>query len=206
MLGGGGAEGFEVGGGAGVGGEVGEVFVVGGGELRREGLGGFADGEMVDVIAESGGDDEGLHGALSGGGFEVAGEGFADLFDGGIGWVHWGFAEGFEGDAEADGGVFEVEVEHVEVVLVALGEGLLDAAEEEFVFAETHGGDVGELVVFVDEGGVGVGGEAAAGEDVEESDGVAGGEPVGDGKREGEGCVVAVRGEDEDLHFLFAEF
>ena len=85
---------------------------------------------------------------------------------------------------------------------MALGEGLLDAAEEELVFAEAHGGDVGELVVFVDEGGVGVGSEAAAGEDVEKSDGVAGGEPVGDGEREGEGCVVAVRGQDEDLQVV----
>ena len=67
------------------------------------------------------------------------------------------------------------------------------------VFAETHGGDVGEFVVFVDEGGVGVGGVAAAGEDVEDGDGVARGEPVGDGDREREGCVVAVRREDEDL-------
>jgi hypothetical protein len=67
----------------------------------------------------------------------------------------------------------------VEVVLEALGEGFRDAAEEVFVFAETHGGDVGELVVFVDEGGVGVGGVAAASEDVEDGNGVARGEPVG---------------------------
>ena len=68
-----------------------------------------------------------------------------------------------------------------------------------FVFAQAHGGDVGELVVFVDESGVGVRGIAAAGEDVEDGDGVARGEPVGDGDRERKGCVVAVRGEDEDL-------
>jgi hypothetical protein len=139
---------------------------------------------------------------LSGGWLEVASQGFADLFDGWVGGVDRGGVDRFEGDAEADGAVFEVEVEHVEVVLVALGEGLLDAADEEFVFAEAHGRDVGELVVFVDEGGVGVGGEAAAGEDVEESDGVASGEPVGDGEREGEGCVVAVRGEDENLQVI----
>jgi hypothetical protein len=71
--------------------------------------------------------------------------------------------------------------------------------EEVFVFAEANGGDVGELVVFVDEVGVGVGGIAAAGEDVEDGNGVARCEPVGDGNRERKGCVVAVRGEDEDL-------
>jgi hypothetical protein len=87
----------------------------------------------------------------------------------------------------------------VEIALEALGQGFGDAAEEVLVFAEADGGDVGELVVFVDEGGVGVGGVAAASEDVEDGDGVARGEPVGDGDRERKGCVVAVRGEDEDL-------
>jgi hypothetical protein len=87
----------------------------------------------------------------------------------------------------------------VEIVLEALGESFFDAAEEELVFAQAHGGDVRELVVFVDEGGVGVWGVTAAGEDVEEGDGVARFEPVGDGDRKGKGCVVAVRGEDEDL-------
>jgi len=101
-----------------------------------------------------------------------------------IGGIDWGVGYFFERDAEADGGVLEVEVGHVEVFLEALGEVLRDAAEEGIVFAEAHGGDVGELVVFVDEGGVGVGGVAAAGEDVEDGDGVAGSKPVGDGDRE----------------------
>ena len=87
----------------------------------------------------------------------------------------------------------------MDVALEALGEVLRDAAEEELVFAEAHGGDVGELVVFVDEVGVGVRSEAAASEDVDQNDGVAFGEPVVDGERKGEGCVVAVRREDEDL-------
>jgi hypothetical protein len=87
----------------------------------------------------------------------------------------------------------------VEIALEALGEGFRDAAEEVLVFAKTHGGDVRELVVFVDEGGVGVRGIAATGEDVEDCDGVARGEPVGNGDRERKGCVVAVRREDEDL-------
>jgi hypothetical protein len=51
----------------------------------------------------------------------------------------------------------------------------------------------------MNEAGVGVGSIAAAGEDVEDGDGVACGEPVGDGDRERKSCVVAVRGEDEDL-------
>jgi hypothetical protein len=51
----------------------------------------------------------------------------------------------------------------------------------------------------VDEAGVGVGSVAAAGEDVEDGDSVARGEPVCDGDREGKRCVVAMRGEDEDL-------
>jgi hypothetical protein len=87
----------------------------------------------------------------------------------------------------------------VEVSLETLWQVLRDAAEEVLVFSQAHGGDVGELIVFVDEGGVGVGGVAAAGEDVEDGDGVARGEPVGDRDRERKGCVVAVRGEDEDL-------
>jgi hypothetical protein len=67
------------------------------------------------------------------------------------------------------------------------------------VFAQAHGGDVGEFVVFVDEGRVGVWCVAAAGEDIEDADGVVRGEPVGDGDRERKRCVVAVRREDEDL-------
>jgi hypothetical protein len=51
----------------------------------------------------------------------------------------------------------------------------------------------------VDEGGVGVWSVAAARKDVEDGNGVARGEPFGDGDREREGCVVAVRREDEDL-------
>jgi hypothetical protein len=67
------------------------------------------------------------------------------------------------------------------------------------VFTQAHGRDVREFVVFVDEAGVGVRGVAAAGEDVEDGDGVARDEPVGDGDRKRKRCVVAVRGEDEDL-------
>jgi hypothetical protein len=87
----------------------------------------------------------------------------------------------------------------VEIVFEALREGFSHAAEEVLVFAEADGGDVGELIVFVDEGGVGIWGVAAASEDVEDGDSVARGEPAGDGDRERKGCVVAVRGEDEDL-------
>ena len=87
----------------------------------------------------------------------------------------------------------------MEVALEALREGFSDAAEEVLVFAQAYGGDVGELIVFVDEGGVGVRGIAAASEDVEDGDGVACGEPVGDRDGERKGCVVAMRGEDEDL-------
>jgi hypothetical protein len=61
----------------------------------------------------------------------------------------------------------------VEIALEALREGFRDATEKVLVFAQAHGGDVGELVVFVDEIGVGVGGVAAAGEDVEDGNGVA---------------------------------
>ena len=81
-------------------------------------------------------------------------------------------------------------------------EVLGEALDEELVFALAHGGDVGEAVVLVDEVGVGEGSVEAAGEDVEDGDAVACGEPVGDGEGEGEGGVVAVRGEDEDLHGL----
>jgi hypothetical protein len=68
----------------------------------------------------------------------------------------------------------------VEIIFEAFGKVLRDAAKQERVFAQAHGRDVGELVVFVDEGGVGVGRVAAAGEDVEDGDGVARGEPVDD--------------------------
>jgi hypothetical protein len=87
----------------------------------------------------------------------------------------------------------------VEVLLLGAGKRLGEALEEELVLAEAHGGDVGEAIIFVDEVGVRVRGVEAAGEDVEQGDGVAGGEPGFDGKSEGEGCVVAVGGEDEDV-------
>ena len=87
----------------------------------------------------------------------------------------------------------------MEIIFEAFGQILCHAAEEVFVFAQAHGGDVGELIVFVNEGCVGEGGVTAAGEDVEEGNGVPRGEPVGDGDGERKGCVVAVRGEDENL-------
>jgi hypothetical protein len=92
-----------------------------------------------------------------------------------------------------------VEVVHVEIFFEALGEGFRDATNEEFVFAQAHRGDIGELIVFVDEAGVGVGSVTTAGEDIQDGDGVARGEPVGDGDGKGKRCVVTVGGEDEDL-------
>ncbi|MEO6804820.1 MAG: hypothetical protein ABI286_02455 [Edaphobacter sp.] len=69
----------------------------------------------------------------------------------------------------------------MEIIFQAPGERLCDATDEELVFAQTHGGDVGEFVVFVDEAGVGVRRVAAAREYIKDRDGVARGEPVGDG-------------------------
>ena len=74
-----------------------------------------------------------------------------------------------------------------------------DPSKEMLIFAQPHGGDVGEFVVFMDEAGVRVWCVAAAGEEVEDTDGVTRGEPVGDGDRERKRCVVTVRREDEDL-------
>jgi hypothetical protein len=42
----------------------------------------------------------------------------------------------------------------VEIALEALRECFRDAAEKVLVFAQTYSGDIGELVVFVDERGV----------------------------------------------------
>ena len=51
----------------------------------------------------------------------------------------------------------------------------------------------------MDEGGVGIGGVAAASEDIKQRDSVTRGKPVGNGDGEGKCCVVAMRGEDENL-------
>lgn len=51
----------------------------------------------------------------------------------------------------------------------------------------------------MDEVCVRVWGVEGAGEDVEEGDAVAGGEPVGDGEGEGKGSVIAVRREHENV-------
>jgi hypothetical protein len=123
----------------------------------------------------------------------------ADLLDGCICRIDWCVAQILERDAEADGRVFQVEVDHVEVVLEAFGESFCDATDKVLVLAKAHGGDIGELVVFVDEARVGVRGVTAASEDVEDGDGVARGKPVGDRDGERKGRVVAVRREDEDL-------
>lgn len=147
------------------------------------------------MVAEGEGDDEGFEGA----GLNLAGESLLDLFDGRVFGVDGGVVEAVFCGAQADGGVFEVEVDHLEVRFAGAGEILGDALDPELVFAEAHGGDVGEAVVFVDEVGVGERGVEAAGEYVEDSHGVAGGEPAGDGERKGEGCVVAVRGKDKDV-------
>jgi hypothetical protein len=85
------------------------------------------------------------------------------------------------------------------MIFAALGKVLRDAPKEALVFAQAHGGDVREFIVLVDEGRVGVRSVAAAGEDVEDGYGVALLEPVGDRDGERKGCVVAVRGEDENL-------
>ena len=189
------AQGFEIGRGAGVSGGIGKVFVEGCGHVTGERNCGFADSEVIDVIAQGGGEDEGFHGSS----FGLFGDGFADLLDGVVCGVDWLVAQFFERDAETDGRIFQIEVDHVEIVLKALGQILRDAAEEVLVFAQAHGGDVRELIVFVNEGSVGEGGVTAAREHVEDGDGVARGEPTGDCDHERKGCIVAVRGENEDL-------
>ena len=87
----------------------------------------------------------------------------------------------------------------METIFATLGKVLGDAPEEVLIFAQAHGGDVREFVVFVDEARVGVRSVAAAGEDVEDGDSVALSKPIGDRDGERKRCVVAVRGEDEDL-------
>jgi hypothetical protein len=87
----------------------------------------------------------------------------------------------------------------VETIFATLGKVLRDAPEEVLIFAQAYCGDVREFVVFVDEARVRIRSVAAAGEDVEDRDSVALSERVGDRDGERKGCVVAVRGEDEDL-------
>jgi hypothetical protein len=87
----------------------------------------------------------------------------------------------------------------MDMIFAALGKVLRDAPKEALVFAQTHGRDVREFIVLVDEGRVGIRSVAAAGEDVENGDSVTLFEPIRDRDGERKGCVVAVRGEDEDL-------
>jgi hypothetical protein len=51
----------------------------------------------------------------------------------------------------------------------------------------------------MDEARVRVWGVAAAREDIKDGDSVARSKPIGNSDRERKGCIVAVRGEDEDL-------
>ena len=65
----------------------------------------------------------------------------------------------------------------MEIIFETLWKILCDAAKEVLVFAEAYGGDVRELVVFVDEARVRVWCVAAAREDIKDGDGVARSEP-----------------------------
>jgi len=67
---------------------VGEIFVEGAGKRGCEGHCRVADGEVIDVIAQSCGEDESIHRA----GFGLFGEGFANLFDGVICGIDRGVA------------------------------------------------------------------------------------------------------------------
>jgi hypothetical protein len=168
-------------------GGVGQLFIEGCGETGAEGESGVTGYAVVDVMAEAEGQDEGLDGAWGGG---LGGEGFLDFGDGGVCGVGVHVTDDGGVTAQADGRVLEVEIDHGEA-----GKAL----EEGLVLFFTHGGDVGEAIVVVDEVGVRVWGVEGAGEDVEECDAVAGGEPVGDGEGEREGSVIAVRREHEDV-------
>ena len=123
------------------------------------------------MAAEAEGQDDGI-GAAD---FELLREGFADFFDGGIFGIDGEGVEFVFGAAEAQGGVLEVEIDHEDVGGCGAAFCAGDVVEEELVLAAAHGGDVGEAVVGVGEVGVGVRGHEAAGEDVEDGDGVTGG-------------------------------
>ena len=150
------------------------------------------------MFAECEGDYESVHSS----GLGLAGESFADLFYGRIVGVDGPVADIFDGAAEADWRVFQVEIDHSEIGFGGFREVLLEALDEKPVFAQAHGGDVRHAVVFVDEFGVGERCVETAREDVEDGDGVAGGQPVGDGEGERKSCVAAMGREDEDLHGL----
>lgn len=148
------AEGFEIDGDAGSEG-VGEVFVEGARESGGEGKSGVADGAVVDVVAEGEGKDEGV--GIRG---DLFFDGAMDFGDGGVSGIDGETADFVVGAAEADGSVFEAEVDEMDVAR----RGVREMTEEGFVFFATHGGDVGEAVVLVDEVGVGEGSVEAAGE------------------------------------------
>ena len=156
---------------------------------------GLAHGRVVDVAAESGGEDEGFVCTQ----LRLPSKRCANLFNGRIGRIDGQVTEGILGAAQADRGVLEVEVDHVQVGFETFGKRLRHAANEQLVFTEAHRRDIGKLVILMDEGGVRVRGMATACEDVEQGDGVAGEKPVVDGDGDGEGGGVAVRGENEDL-------
>jgi hypothetical protein len=174
---------------------VGKVLVKGARQARSSGQGSLPDGEVVDVVAQCSRKNQGFHRS----GFGLFGEGFANLLDGVIRRVDRRVAYLFQRDAEPDGCVFQVEVQHVKVALQALWQVLRNAANEVLVLAQAHSRDIGELIVFMDETRIRVWGVAAARKDIEDGDGVARNEPTGDGDGERKGRVIAVRREEENL-------
>lgn len=175
-----------------VAGGVGEVFVEGAGEIGGEGERGVAGYAVVDVVAEGERKDErgvGLAG--------VPEEALVDLGECSVGRIDGHVADDGGVAVETEWGVLDVEVDHG---------GAGDVFEELFIFALAHGGDVGESVVLVDGVGVGVGSVERAGEDVEDGDGVAVAKPGTDREGEGEGGVVAVGGEDDEVETFVGLF
>jgi len=86
------------------------------GPLRGEGERGFADGEVVDLIAEGCWNDYGCRALSSDCRLRLCGS-----CRWWIGGVDGGVAELVVCDAEADGCVLEVEIDHVEIAFEALG-------------------------------------------------------------------------------------
>lgn len=123
----------------------------------------------------------------------MPGESFGDLGESSVGGIDRHVADDIRRAVKPERSVLDVEIDH---------RGTGYGAQKCLVFFLAHSGHIGEAVVLVDRLCVRVGGVEAAGEYIENRDGVPIPEPSSDRETEGKGRVVSVRGEDDDFEWL----
>src|SRR6266851_4723238 len=176
-----------------------QVFVEGARQTGCKAQGSLANGQVVDMLSKRQRKHQGLHSS----GLRLTSQRLADLLDGRIFQVDGPVTNLFERTTKPDRRILQVQVHHLDVALRRARHILSQPLDEDLILAQPHGRDIGQPIVLMHQLRIRKRSLQAAREHVENGDGVARLQPACDRKREREGCIAAMRRENEDLQVAY---